>query len=235
MVEPHVPSAQAYDPLWNSGAAPSRKGKVSRLAIVLSIAAHAAVIYAVYETKFVLKAPPVIDQRMIIDVVPMPKRPPPPPEAPKPQPVAKTPAPRPLDLHQTIPVEGLALPEPIPFWPPPVPLPPEPSKPVAPEPPAPRVISNPNWSTQPSPDDMARYYPDRAARLERTGNVLLQCLVTAKGAVSTCSVISEDPTEFGFGDAALKLSRLFKLRPGSVDGQAIEGAQVKIPIAFRIG
>ncbi len=63
-------------------------------------------------------------------------------------------------------------------------------------------------------DDMARYYPDRAAWLERTGNVLLQCLVTAKGAVSTCSVLSEDPSEYGFGDAALKLSKLFKLKPG---------------------
>jgi protein TonB len=115
---------------------------------------------------------------------------------------------------------------------------PEPApRPVAPEPvpPAePPTITNPDWSSRPSGEDMARYYPERAQRLEVQGTVLLQCAVTAKGGVAGCTVLKEDPADYSFGEAALKLSRLFKMKPKLANGQAVEGATVKIPIAFRI-
>lgn len=81
---------------------------------------------------------------------------------------------------------------------------------------------------------MARYYPDRAQRLERSGRATISCTVKANGTVAGCSVVSEDPADMGFGDAAIRLSKLFRMRPQTRDGQPVEGASVRIPIAFRL-
>ena len=82
---------------------------------------------------------------------------------------------------------------------------------------------------------MARYYPERAQRLEQNGTVTLQCKVNARGNVEACNIVSEDPANFGFGDAAMRLSRLFRMKPQTRDGTPVEGGTVRIPIAFRIG
>jgi protein TonB len=79
---------------------------------------------------------------------------------------------------------------------------------------------------------MAAYYPDRASRLSQSGRASISCTVTITGALSGCSVVSEDPPDFGFGDAALKLAHLFKMQPKEADGQAVGGASVVVPIRF---
>ncbi len=215
---------------------PRAKGKKSRaLAIVLSIAAHAAVIYAVYETKFVLKraarhrSAHDHRRRAPAQAAATASR------GPKPLPVAETPAPRPLDLHQTMPVEGPPPSEPLPFWPPPVPLP------LA-------VQARRAGAARAAHDHQPQLVgaaeprtiwpattPTGRPQLGSAGNVLLQCLVTAKGRGLHLLGAERRPAEFGFGDAALKLSGCSSSGPARIEGQAIEGAQVKIPIAFRIG
>ena len=125
---------------------------------------------------------------------------------------------------------------------PPLPIPPverriEAPKPPAappPEPPRPSVISNPDWLRRPSADEVARYYPDRALRLETEGRATLSCTVSAKGTLGNCSILSEDPNDMGFGDAAMKLSKLFKMRPMSKDGQPVDGGSVRIPLRFTL-
>jgi protein TonB len=47
-------------------------------------------------------------------------------------------------------------------------------------------------------------------------------------------VLSEDPADQGFGDAAIKLSKLFKMRPQTKDGAPTNGGTVRIPIRFQI-
>lgn len=103
-----------------------------------------------------------------------------------------------------------------------------------PAPPRASVISRPDWSRKPNGDDMARYYPDRAQRLEIEGKATIRCTVTAKGLLQGCEVLSESPADAGFGDAALKLSKLFKMKPKTQDGAPVDGGEVTIPIVFNL-
>lgn len=107
---------------------------------------------------------------------------------------------------------------------------------VEPTPPAPpSVIRNPQWVRQPSAAQMERAYPRGAATDGLSGRAVLNCTVQASGEVANCSVSSETPEGEGFGRAALSLSRYFRLSPRTVDGQAVEGARVTIPLTFNIG
>jgi protein TonB len=125
---------------------------------------------------------------------------------------------------------------------PPLPVPPvekriEEPKPPAPPPPEPQrpsVITNPDWLRRPSGEDMERYYPDRAARMDVTGKAVISCSVTAKGTLEGCSVVSETPADQDFGGSALRLSKLFKMKPATRDGAPVAGATVRIPISFQL-
>ncbi|MGE3143833.1 MAG: energy transducer TonB [Hyphomonadaceae bacterium] len=105
---------------------------------------------------------------------------------------------------------------------------------ITPPPPPVAVITNPQWIERPNGRDFAREYPDRALEREREGRVVLDCVVGADGRIS-CSVTSEDPEGWGFGNAALRIARSFRLAPRLENGQPTEGGRVRVPIAFRLG
>lgn len=102
----------------------------------------------------------------------------------------------------------------------------------APAPPTPGAITRPSWIERPNGADFERYWPLRAYALELEGDVSLDCLVSAEGRLD-CAIVSEDPTGFGFGEAALRISRSFRMALMTLDGVPAAGGRYRMRIPFR--
>jgi protein TonB len=95
------------------------------------------------------------------------------------------------------------------------------------------LIVNPDWARRPSEEDIAEHYPERALRTQTSGRATISCTVTVRGALADCEVLSETPERYGFGEAALKLSRIFRMKPQTPNGAPVEGGAVRVPLEFK--
>ena len=109
-----------------------------------------------------------------------------------------------------------------------------PSSAADPVAPTPSVITHPDWAEKPTGEDMERFYPKRAVTEKRGGKALLLCKVTATGSLVGCRAKEEAPEGYGFGEAALSLSKMFRMKPKTVDGKPVAGGDITIPIVFSV-
>jgi len=97
-------------------------------------------------------------------------------------------------------------------------------------PPGPVEITAPHWLQRPR--DLSRYYPSRALARGVEGEVLLDCRVSTGGALD-CSIIAESPQGWGFGAAALRISRDHRMAPATSAGAVVEG-RYRMRVPFEI-
>lgn len=95
-------------------------------------------------------------------------------------------------------------------------------------------LTNPDWVRRPTGNDMARVYPDRATAKSLNGAATISCRVLASGELTGCQVLVETPSGEKFGEAAMRLAPLFRMRPQTTDGRPVEGGTIRIPIKFNL-
>jgi periplasmic protein TonB len=147
------------------------------------------------------------------------EKPPPPPPPPPDRP------PPPPPPEQRVPPPDLSAP------PTPTPIPVAVDPPPAP--PTPSVITDPQWLQRPDGRDFARHYPPRALDRGQEGRVTLDCIVNADGRIN-CTVTGEEPSGWGFGEAAIRISRSFRMAPATRNGAPTSGGRVRVPIRFNV-
>jgi len=96
----------------------------------------------------------------------------------------------------------------------------------------PVVITTPDWVRLPKQEELANYFPAGGAR---AGRVVLHCFVTNRGLMDNCTTSAEFPSGQSIGAAALAMTSLFIMKPMTIDGLPVGGAEINIPVKFEGG
>ncbi|MEQ1618798.1 MAG: TonB family protein [Terricaulis sp.] len=90
-------------------------------------------------------------------------------------------------------------------------------------------IATPIWLTRPRHPE--RRYPPAAFAAGMAGEVQLDCAVAVDGRLD-CTIVSETPPDWGFGDAALALASEHVMTPPTQAGAPARG-HYRMRIPFR--
>lgn len=88
------------------------------------------------------------------------------------------------------------------------------------------------WVATPSATLDPLNWPERALRLEVDGEATLRCAYDVQGVLNDCRVMAESPPAFGFGAAALRMAKVFRLQPRLSDGAALTPGEITFPVRF---
>jgi protein TonB len=187
------------------------------ISLVVAAIVTSAIIYMAIMHKFSAITDIFEDSHAVKVEIEAKNKPPPPPPPPPNRP------PPPPPPEQRVPPPDLTAP------PTPTPLPVAVDPPPAPPSP---VLTGIQWLERPSAQNFDRFYPPRANQEQQAGHVSLECVVSADGRIS-CTVISETPDGWHFGDAALRISQYFRAAAQTSDGRPTSGGRVRVNLTFN--
>jgi protein TonB len=82
------------------------------------------------------------------------------------------------------------------------------------------------------PTNLEIYYPGRARDRGVEGVVQLDCVVQVDGRLN-CTIVSETPGGWQFGNAALRMARDHRMAPAARDGVPVEATyRMRVPFSL---
>jgi protein TonB len=88
------------------------------------------------------------------------------------------------------------------------------------------------WAQRPTTEEFQREYPPEALQAGIEGEVVLRCIIVEDGRLMACVTVSEEPTGWGFGQAAHRLSRLYRVDASVLSGLNGRRGVVEVVIHF---
>jgi TonB family protein len=99
-------------------------------------------------------------------------------------------------------------------------------------PPDQTVVASVPWTEAPTYQEVADAFPKGARERKLVGRAVLYCRFRDDGRLSLCRILVEQPAGFGFGGAAMKLSKAFAAPPSDSRGKTVGGLFVQVPFTF---
>ena len=97
------------------------------------------------------------------------------------------------------------------------------------------AVTSPQWVRKPSAAGLHRLFPRAAWEAGVSGRAIVECTVTGEGTLTDCKVVEETPPGYGFGQATIRAAAKFRMRPRAIDGTAVAGRRVRVPLVWRRG